>query len=302
MNESSKIKLIAIVGPTGTGKTQLSIDLAKKFNAEIINADSRAIYKGADIASAKPSIKERNGIEHHLFDIAQPNEVYTVSQYKEAADKIIKDIVKRGKLPMMVGGTGLYFNAVINNYSFPPQSDKELKIKLENQKLDELLQQLDELDPEALNLVDRKNKRRVVRALEVCVLSGKKFSQLKTTNKSIYQTLWLGIKWDLDQLKIRLENRADKMLKEGVLEETKRMIDKYDFDLPVMSSIGYPIWAQYLCGEISLDEAKNKFARGDYLLAKKQTTWFKKNQQIHWLGPQNALIQAKKLLESFLFL
>lgn len=293
-------KLIAIVGPTGSGKTALSISLAKLFDGEIINADSRAIYRELDIATAKPSIEERQGIKHHLIDIASPDEVYTAAQYQVAAQNITSEVQARGKLPIMVGGTGLYFDCVINNYHFPQVSDLGLRAKLSKLTLPELVGELDKLDKDALNAVDRRNKRRVVRALEVIKLTGEKFSLQKVKEKSIYDTLWLGIEYPWLELRERLEGRAQAMLDAGVLEETREVVGKYGLDLPAMTSIGYPIWWRLMQGEINTDEAKDLFCKADYRLAKRQMTWFARNRLIHWLAPAQAKQQAKQLVNTFI--
>ncbi len=304
MQDKQKIKIIAIVGQTGSGKTALSINIAKKFSGEIINADSRAIYKDCDIATAKPTKEEQDGIPHHFFDIVKPDEVYTVSQYKFDAEKKIQEIVKRKKLPIIVGGTGLYFDALLFGFNFPPKGDEELRVKLEKLSIDELLKKLDTLDPDALNEIDRKNKRRIIRALEVCILTNKKFSSFKTKKQTNFDVLWIGIKWNSEKLKERLSLRADKMLESGVLEETKNLIKKYPQafakNFPAITSIGYPIWKRYLDGEITLDQAKQLFVFGDWHLARKQALWWKKNTNIYWLEPNNATKQSRNLIDRFI--
>lgn len=303
-NKCKSNKVIAIVGQTASGKTNLSIKIAQKFNGEIINADSRSIYKYCDIATAKPTVKEQSGIPHYLFDLIEPNKVYTVSKYKKQAEKIIKKIHERGKIPIIVGGTGLYIDALLKNYSFPIKSDIKLRQELFKYSNEQLLHRLDSLDKEALNENDRKNKRRVIRALEVCLLSGKKFSQLKKQKKSKYDILWLGIDWRNEQLKKRLFNRAKKMIEDGVLEETQRLMEKYPKalkgNLPAMTSIGYPIWHKYLNKQISLKEALEIFSKADWQLARRQKTWFKRNKDIIWLRPHDALKQAQKLVNTFI--
>ena len=298
--KEKKIKIIAVVGPTASGKTALAINLAKHFDGEIINADSRSIYQECSIATAKPTQNERSGVPHYLFDVVKPDEVYTVSRYKQDAEKIIDQIQRRDKLPIMVGGTGLYFDAVLRGFSFPPESDNEIRKKLENEETETLLKKLDKLDPSALVATDRQNRRRIIRALAVCLSTGEKFSNFKKTHPTGYEVLWLGIKWDKELLKSRIAKRAQIMIGDGVIEETKHLAQKYSFDLPAMTSIGYPIWKQVIEGKITLEQAKKLFISGDTKLLKKQNTWFKKNPEINWLKPDESEISANQLVDKFL--
>lgn len=238
------VPLIVIVGETASGKTALGIELAKKFNGEIICADSRTIYRGMDIGTAKPSQAEQAGIPHYLLDIRDPDERYSVADFKADALQAIADISARGKLPIMVGGSGLYIDAVLYDYQFA--------------------------DPAAAR--DPQNPRHLAADI------GPQNRQLRE------RTLVLGIQRDREDLESRITERVDDMLSAGLVEEVRRLIARYGRDAPAFSGICYQYFADYIHGDISLDEARQKFIRGDMVLARKQRTWFRRNKSIQWVN------------------
>lgn len=306
--------LVVILGPTASGKTDFAIKLAKKFKGEIICADSRTIYKGMDIATAKPLGKKSiinnqlsiiiQGIPHYMIDIIKPNQTFTVAQFKKIAIKIIKDIHQRGKLPFLVGGTGLYISAIVNNLEIPSvRPDKNLRKKLEKQAkkygLNYLYKKLLKQDPEAQNFVQKDNLRRIIRALEVCLKTKKPFSQLRQKGKPLFKTLQIGIKIPRQKLYQRINQRVDKMIKMGLVDEVKKLSRKYSFNLPSMSGIGYRQIKLYLQNKKSLNEAIDLIKRDTRHYAKRQMTWFKRDKRIRWLSPTN-FKKAQKIIKKFI--
>ncbi|MFH1325941.1 MAG: tRNA (adenosine(37)-N6)-dimethylallyltransferase MiaA, partial [Candidatus Falkowbacteria bacterium] len=238
-------KLIVILGPTATGKTKLAVSLAKKFNGEIISADSRQIYKGMDIGTGK-DLKEYGKIKHHLIDIIKPNKDFNVAKYKKLALKIIKDIQTRGKVPFLVGGTGLYISAIVDNYDIPAvKPNKKIRKRLKKLNLLNKIKLLKKLDPDALEFIDINNPRRIDRALEVC-LTGKKFSVLRKKGKPLFNTLQIGLTFPKNVLDKRINQRVDRMIKDGLVNEVKRLKKKYRINSVLSQIIGYPEIIDYL--------------------------------------------------------
>lgn len=291
-------KLIVILGPTASGKSELSVELAKKFNGEIISADSRQIYQEMTIGTAKVTQEEMNNIPHYLIDIIKPNQEFTLAQFKQKAIGIIKDVQKRGKIPFLVGGTGLYIQSIVDNLDIPDvKPDKKLRNKLEKLSNQELLSQLKKLDPITANSIDFHNKRRLIRALEVCVITKKPFSQQKKKGETLFNTLQIGINPDKKTLEQRISQRADKMIKKGLIKEVENLLEKYKISLPSLNSIGYTEIIQYLEKKISLDQAKDLINRHSLQYVKRQITWFKRDKRIHWIENES---QAEKLIKNFL--
>lgn len=296
-------KLLVILGPTGGGKSALALKLARKFNGEIVSADSRQIYRGMDIGTAKPIEKEMRGIKHHLINIKNPNENYSAGEYKKNAIKAIDEIIKKGKLPILVGGTGLYISAIINNWEIPEiKENKKLRRKLEKEiskkGLNFVFQKLVKLDPEAAYIVDPKNPRRVIRALEIALISGKKFSEQRKKGKPLYNVLETGLNPPPQILKIRIKIRIKKMVKSGLVEEVKKLIRKYGYNCKAFDAIGYREIIDYLKGAISLDKAVEQINKNTWRYAKRQMTWFRKyNPKAHWVKTQS---EVEKLVKMFL--
>jgi tRNA dimethylallyltransferase len=291
-------KLIIILGPTASGKSDLAIKLAKKFNGEIVSADSRQIYQEMDIGTAKVTKEEMAGIPHYLIDIIKPNQEFTLAQYKKLAVKIIKDIQKRNKLPFLVGGTGLYIQAIVDNLQIPEvKPDKKLRSKLEKKTNHELFEQLKKLDPQALKIIDINNKRRMIRAVEVCLKTKKPFSQQRKKGQHLFNACQIGLKLDKETLEKKIDQRAEKMFQVGLIEEAKKLAKKYNPDLPSMSSIGYQEIIQYLDNKITLEQTKKLIKTHTNQYARRQMIWFKRDKRIKWIKNYS---QAEKLTRNFL--
>lgn len=303
-------KIIAILGQTGAGKTALSLILAKKYNGEIINFDSRQVYKEMNIGTAKPAGKwEKNdgvsvfmvdNVPHHLMDIIHPDQEFTVADFKKMAEEKITDILARGRIPFLVGGTGLYFWAVLENLDIPKTlPDNELRSKLEKLTLAELVEKLKEIDPKAFSLVDLKNPRRVLRALEVAMTTGESFVKQRTKSAAQYDCLRLGVSLPRPELYERINLRVEEQLWDGLLAETEKLSKKYFWDLPSMSGIGYRQIGYFLKNEMTLAEAIEILKRDTRHYAKRQETWFKRDKKINWLRPEETK-KAEGLIENFL--
>lgn len=295
-------KLIVILGSTASGKTDLALQLAKKFKGEIVSADSRQVYRGLDIGTAKPTKTMMRDVRHHLVDIKNPRQTYTLWQYKKDALQKIKELIKRGKIPFLVGGTGLYIKAVVDNLDIPQVKPdwklrKRLELKIRTKGLKELYEDLVKIDPEAAYIVDPQNPRRVIRALEVAIKTNKPFSRQYKKRKPLFDVLQIGLNPDKEKLKEKIEKRADKMLKEGLLLEVKNLIVKYDKNLPVFDAIGYREIISYLDEKTSLPEAIEKIKKNTWRFARRQMTWFKKDQRIHWIKNSK---EAESLIKKFL--
>lgn len=295
-------KVVAIVGPTASGKTSLSIALAKRFNGEIISADSRQIYRGMDIGTAKASPAELAAVPHHLIDIRNPNEDYTVADFKRDAIAAIDDVLSRGKTPLLVGGTGLYITSVVENLDIPEiKADLELRSKIENEieteGLTAVFEKLVALDPEAAYIVDPKNPRRIVRALEVATITGKPFTAQRIKHDSPYDVLELGINPPPELLRERIDRRIDQMIRDGLVKEVTTLLKEYGAKPVAFDAIGYREIIGHLDGNSSLDEAIAVMKLNTWHFAKRQMTWFKKDKHIHWIENE---AEAIKLVEEFL--
>ena len=295
-------KLICIVGPTASGKTDLAIKLAKKINAEIVSADSRQIYREMNIGTAKPPPSAMIKIRHHLVSIKNPNENYTVGQYKKDAIKTIKNIVRSGKLPILTGGTGLYISAIVNNLEIPEvKPNKQLRKKLEQQikrhGLYYVYGKLTALDPETAYIIDPKNPRRVIRAYEIALATKKPLSEIRKKGQPFFDTLILGLNCR-EKLKTKIEKRTNLMIKKGLVKETKHLLKKYGPRAVPFDAIGYREMIDYLQGRTTLPEAIANINKNTWRFAKRQLTWFKKMPVI-WVKKQS-LAEAEKEIKKFL--
>src|SRR6266700_7301245 len=224
---TGKSKLVVVLGPTASGKSGLGITLAQRFVGEIVSADSRQIYRGLDIGTAKVTPEERALIPHHLLDVAEPGEVYTVAQFQQDAIAAINDILAQSHQPFLVGGSPHYIQAVVDNLDIPHiEPQLELRAQLEKRPLPELLAQLEELDPQSASTIDRNNPRRVIRALEVCLISGKPFSQQRNMAKPLYRSLLLGIEWPREVLYRRIDARVDERMRQGMVHEVRDLLEQ----------------------------------------------------------------------------
>ena len=274
-----KPKVIAVVGPTASGKTKLAIDLAKQIDGEIISADSRYVYKGFDIASAKPTIEEREGIPHYLIDIVEPEFDYSVADFYDDAREKIYDIINRGKTPIIAGGTGLYFRVLLETYDLPRvEANPELRAELDLREKEDLLAELITLDPKGYEKVKDANKRRVVRALEVTKILGKPFSEASVEKEPEFDVDWrIPHIESREILYDRINKRVDLMVEQGLIEETKQLLEKHGRIKNFICTIGYQEILTYLDGEATLKEALDKLKQHTRNYAKRQLTWFRRN-------------------------
>lgn len=277
-----KPKVIAVVGPTASGKTKLAIELAHKLNGEVISADSRLVYKGFDIASAKPTIEEREGIPHHLIDIVEPEFNYSAGNYVEDAKRAIEDILSRNKTPIVAGGTGLYFRVLLEHYDLPKvETDFELRANLEKRSKEDLLEELEKVDKTTYERVKDANLRRIIRALELIKTLKKPLSEIQLEKEPEYDVEWImpeipSREWLYD----RINKRVDIMVEMGIIDETKNLIAKHGRIGNIVDTIGYKEILTYLDGQATLVEALDKLKQHSRNYAKRQLTWFRKNPNL----------------------
>ncbi|MGL5377581.1 MAG: tRNA (adenosine(37)-N6)-dimethylallyltransferase MiaA [Cetobacterium sp.] len=276
------MKGIVIAGPTGVGKTELSIKLAQILKAEIISADSAQVYNGMDIGTAKITKKEMQNVEHHMIDILEPIKKYSVGDYQRKVNDILNK--NENKNMLIVGGTGLYIDSVIRGLSDLPESDEKIREKLMQEDGERLFQILKEVDPESAENIHPNNKRRVERAVEVFYQTGEKFSILSKRNikGNNFKFLKIGLERDRKYLYERIDMRVDLMMKNGLLEEVKYLYQKYGDILKKINIIGYTEIISYLNNEITIDEAKDLIKKNSRNYAKRQFTWFKNDQEYVW--------------------
>jgi len=281
--------LVAIVGPTAVGKTRLSLRLAQEFDGEIVSADSRQVYRGMDIGTAKPTLEERRRLPHHLIDVAAPDESFTLAQYQELAYEAIGDVLARGKVSFLVGGTGQYVRAVVEGWGIPRvPPNEELRAKLyrqaEVEREETLHARLREVDPLAAERIDPRNVRRVVRALEVCLETGQPISELQRKKPPPYRILQIGLTMERQELYRRIDERVDKMIEGRLVEEVRGLVEQgYGYDLPSMSGLGYQQIGMYLRGQVSLEEAIQLIKRHTRRFVRHQYNWFRlDDESIRW--------------------
>jgi tRNA dimethylallyltransferase len=297
-----KPKIVVIVGPTASGKTSLGLTIAKSFGGEIISADSRQIYRGMDIGTAKASPEEQFVIPHHLIDIKNPDEDYTVADFKRDAIAAIDDILSQKKLPILLGGTGLYIKSVIENLDIPeikadPKLRSEIEKEIKTHGLEKVFDKLVGLDPEAAYIVDPKNPRRVMRALEVAMLTGKPFTAQRRKNESLYNSLEIGLNPTADILRERINGRIDAMIRDGLVDEVRILIKTYGTTPAAFDAIGYREIIDALHGGCSMDAAIAAIKQNTWHFAKRQMTWFKKDKKISWITDP---YEAIHLVDTFL--
>ena len=269
-------KVIVITGPTAVGKTKLSIELAKRYNGEIINADAVQVYKGLDIGSAKVTEEEKEDIPHHLFDIKEVDEEYTIYHYQKDCRKLIKEVQGRGKTPILVGGTGLYIKATLYDYKLTEEKETNTYDNLTDE---ELYNKLLEVDKDIV--IDKNNRRRLIRALNYYKENNKSINT-NTTNKLLYDAIFIGLTTDRRILYDKINNRVDIMIKEGLLNEVKVFYDKNVRTKPLLNAIGYREIYSYFDGNISLEEATDKIKQNSRHYAKRQYTFFNHQLPIVW--------------------
>lgn len=311
MADLSKSRVIAVGGPTASGKTALSVGLAKAFGGEIINADSMQIYKNLDVGTAKPSIEERQGVPHYLLDFLPPETPYSVADFTAAADPLIQEITARGKLPLVVGGTGLYITSLLNGTAFAPEkTDPAIRARLQERAEAEggaaLYAELQSIDPDYAAQVHPNNLPRVIRALELYTATGRRMSEDRVNARPAeppYRSLCLCLTCrDRAVLYDRIERRVNLMVENGVLAEAKQVYDHRDTYRTAAQAIGYKEFFPYFEGTGSLDECTARLKQATRNYAKRQLTWFRRQNDAVWLyiDEENVLDRACELVREFL--
>lgn len=301
-----KDKIIAIAGPTASGKTALSIEIAKRYGGEIVSCDSMQVYKYMNIGTAKPTKEEQSGIPHYMIDEISPDENFSVVEYAERARGYIDDILSRGKLPVLVGGTGLYLDSVINNTKFSEaESDEEYRKELyalaEKEGNEAVHKLLEEVDKEAAEKIHANNLRRVVRALEIYKTTGKTMTQvnLESVQEPLYDALIIGLNMDRELLYERINRRVDIMMEQGLETEVKNILAMgIDGNSTAMQAIGYKELTRYFDGKISKEAAIEKIKQESRRYAKRQLTWFRRNEKINWVLLQSDYNYDKIVIQS----
>ncbi|MBI4138527.1 tRNA (adenosine(37)-N6)-dimethylallyltransferase MiaA [Candidatus Uhrbacteria bacterium] len=292
---SGRIPRIAcVVGPTASGKTALGIRLAKQLNGEIINADARQCFTDFSIGTGKPPGERGlfegrrafvvHGVPHYLMDFLPPSQVYTVAEWRTAAMHAIKGITRRHRLPVVVGGTGLYVKSLVDNFAFPRVEPKpHLRSAFEAKSLEELVAHLLKLDPAAAEVVDLKNPRRVIRAIEIVTFTGKPMRETRKIGKPVVEAFQVGIKWNRHDLNARIDHEIEHMIERGWIDEIREIIRKgVPLDAPAMTSIGYRELVSYIKGEKALEQAIAACKLAVHRYAKRQETWYRRDPRIHW--------------------
>lgn len=279
----NKIKVIAIVGATASGKTSYSIDLAKQINGEIISADSRLVYKGFNIGTAKPDKSEQDGIPHYMIDIVEPEIDYSAGLYKHEAKEKIYEINKKGKTPIIVGGTGLYIDILLKNYDLPEISPNlELRNKLKQCESEELYQILKTKDLKASENIDKNDRKKIIRALEIIETTGCTLDNARGISEPEFDVEWIGRNYTREELYSRIDKRVDIMMEQGLLEETKYLLKKHGRIQNLVNTIGYREILGYIDYKYSIDVALDLLKKNTRNYAKRQLTWFRKNTEIKW--------------------
>lgn len=300
MSTKVKQKITVILGPTASGKSNFAVILAKKFNGEIVSADSRQVYQDLNIGSNKITESEQQNIKHYLLDIVKPDQDFSLYDWQQSTWQSIDKILAKKKLAIIVGGTGLYLSSILQNYQLPA-TDKELRHELNKLSLEKLIAKLKKIDPDIIKKIDSKNKIHVVRALEYAIAFHDDLSTKQKTNPCPYDYLIFGLNPDKEKLYQKINQRVDVMLKNGLLEEVENLLAKYSKDLPALSGIGYQEIIKYLNKELSLAEAIELIKKNTRHYAKRQMTWFRRMEKqglkISW---NKSLTEAENLIKNFL--
>ena len=305
----NKIPIIVIGGPTASGKTALSIELAKLYDTEIISCDSMQIYKHMNIGTAKPDMAEREGIVHHMLDVIEPDESFSVAEFVKEAHEKTREIFEKDKVPIAVGGTGLYINSLINDVDFL-EDDGDIRIRKELEEIEkekgidflvDILRSFDEVSAERIH---KNNKRRIIRAIEFYKMTGVPISEHQEETKkkiSRYNPCMMAIRWDMQKLYERIEKRVDIMIEQGLVEEVRTLCEKgYKNSMLSMQGIGYKEIIEYINGNVSLDEAVYNIKIGTRHYAKRQMTWFRKDERMNWINyDEDILGKAKEIIKDW---
>ncbi len=286
--KTGKKPLIVILGPTASGKTAFSLKMAMEVDGEILSSDSRQIYREMDIGTDKISAAIRDKIPHYMIDIRDPDQSYSLADFQREAMRIIDDMHRRGKVPLLVGGTGLYISSIVQNYQLPdaPPDTKireELEAELEKEGAEVLHAMLNELDPLAASKIHPNNHRYLIRALEINLSTQKPVDEQKKTKECPYEVFQIGIDWPNEVLYDRINRRVGEQVEEGLIEETQKLYNRYDKKLPSMTGLGYKQMIQYLDGDISLEEAMELIRKETREYSRRQRTWFKRDSSIYWV-------------------
>ncbi len=300
-----KPKVVVIVGPTASGKTALSIELAKKLDGEIISSDSMQIYKDMDIGTAKVTKEEAQGIKHYLVDFVSPDQRYTVSDFKRDAEAAIKEILNKGKVPIVVGGTGLYVNSLIYGIEYQDMEiDEEYRNELMNRaedpmELEKMWDEANTIDPEAMQKISKNDKKRIVRVLEIYKSTGKTKTEheILSRQKGVeYDYKVFGISMDREKLYERINLRVDLMIEAGLEEEVRNLLNKYEQFPTAMQGLGYKEVKEYFDGILTREEMIEKIKQESRRYAKRQLTWFRRNEEIIWLDKDDGLEENLKVI------
>ena len=309
-------KIVVVCGPTASGKTALSIALAKAFGGEVVSADSMQIYRGMDIGTAKPTLEEREGIPHHMLDVAEPGEIYSVSRYVQEATACVEDILSRGKLPIVCGGTGLYIDGLIRGTDFQPAGTdngirEELEKEWEEQGAEAMMARLAAVDPDSAERLHLSDKRRILRALEVYLATGETITAHNARTKAIpprFEAVMIGLNTQpRDILYGRIDRRVDVMLEQGLLQEVQTLLEKGLLEGTAAQAIGYKELLAHFRGEMTLDAAADLIRQKSRNYAKRQLTWFRRDERVKWIvynAPQAAqavLQEATEYLQQTLY-
>ena len=300
----NKPRVIVIAGPTASGKTKLAIELAKKINGEIVSCDSMQIYKEMDIGTAKPTKKEQQEAKHYMIDIISPNERFSVSDYKKMAENKMEEIIQSGKTPIVVGGTGLYINSLIYGIEFveiefDEKYRQELEKRAEREGLEKLYEEAKKIDEDAMKKISPNDKKRIIRVLEIFHSTGmtkSKQEELSRKNGPKFDYKVFAINIDREVLYERINNRVDQMIEAGLIEEVKKIYQKYNCFPTAMQGIGYKEVVEYLKGNCTKEEMVEKIKLESRRYAKRQLTWFRKNKDIIWLDGLNDMQNNIKII------
>jgi tRNA dimethylallyltransferase len=300
--------LIAIVGPTALAKSKLALNLAQGFDGEIVSADSRQVYRYMDIGTAKPSLEERSLIRHHVIDVVDPDDDFSLALFHQLANQALEAISRGGKIPFLVGGSGLYIWSLLEGWSLPqvaphPELRRNLQARAQAEGSDVLYEELQGLDPVAAERIDPKNMRRVIRALEVYQATGKPFSQLQQKQPPPFQILIIGLTAERDELYRRIDSRVDDMINRGLVDEVKGLLQRgYSLSLPSMSGLGYKQIGMFLQGKVDLRSAIQNIKYETHRFARHQYAWFRlSDQRIHWFDIKQEYEElVKELISGFM--
>lgn len=293
-----KPKVIVIVGPTASGKSDCAIELAKRIDGEIVSADSMQIYKEMNIGTAKVTNEEMSGVKHYMINIVNPDEDFNVAMYKKMAEEALEEIASKGKTPIVVGGTGLYINTLVNGIEFSEidkdeEYRKELEKKVSVEGIDGIYEELKSVDPEAANIIDKNNVRRVIRALEIYKVTGKTKTELdkESIKETKFDFLMYGIKTDREELYNRINKRIDYMMEQGLVSEVEELNKKYKMSKTALQGLGYKEVIEYINGNCNYDEMIEKLKMETRRYAKRQITWFKRDERITWV-PKEKMVDV----------